>query len=107
MKQSKGSILTEAQKTVVFTDKQLVAIYDALTGFDPEHVTDAIEEVFQQLLNNSSSLHADLGNPYFILRQLRDFYTKLHPAMQLVYNEYLTIPMETRSEFEHSLKCNL
>lgn len=86
------STIPESKRTVIFTEEEARFIHEIEHSFGVDDAVDALEEITNTLLNHPSQLHNDIGNHYFLLRQLREFHAKLIGRLAPVgeaYNELL------------------
>lgn len=94
----KVQLLTDEQRTVTFSEQEAKAIYRIIQEFDPNSIADAVEDVFQQLLNNSAMLDADLGDEYFALRRIKSFYADIHQRLTAIYDAFAELPLSVRAQ---------
>lgn len=81
--ESKG-VLSEKERTVTFSLREAEFIADTINSFDKNDAVRALEEVANQLFNNIENVHSDIGNYYYLLRQLREFHEKLIDRLEPV-----------------------
>lgn len=91
-------LLHVAQRTVVFSDEEARAIHHLMIAFNPDDVTEAIENVFLELLNHMSDIAADFGTEYYTLLEVRTFYKKLKSSLTPVYEAFKKLPNELKYE---------
>lgn len=89
-------LLTEEQRTVTFTMEEAKVIYNILGGFHPESATESLESIAQFVMQNMCDATVNLGDDFFTLRQLRDFYAGLRARLDPVYEAYNALPVDVK-----------
>lgn len=69
--------IPESLRTVVFTEKEAAFIHKIMESLDVDAAVGSLEEIAQILLNATNEIRYDIGDHYFLLRQLREFHATL------------------------------
>ncbi|PVD50810.1 hypothetical protein DC498_17715 [Terrimonas sp.] len=80
--------LFEKERTVTFTEEEAEVISRILFSFCPADAAEALEEIAQNLLNDTEKLHSDIGQHYFLLRQLKEFHAALFERLKPIRRAY-------------------
>jgi hypothetical protein len=98
--------IPESLRTVVFTEEEAAFIHRIIESLNVDAAVGSLEEIAQILLNATNEIRYDIGDHYFLLRQLREFHAtlinRLAPVGEAYWKAFTNDNMGPKHKDQHS-----